>query len=715
MDFSFSYSPFWLLLIVPAAAALSWWMYVRTAELLSKPVRWMLTAFRFTVLVLLGILLLEPLLSFFNKVKYPPTIAVLQDESESIGINRDSTFLRKEYPKLLGDFLDDWDSDDYTLAAHRFSDDLKDGIKPDSLRYTREGTDIASALEGIQDRYQTQNLGAIVLLSDGIPTGGANPLYALENIKQPIFTVLLGDTTVQRDVRIRDVLYNEIAYLNNETPIRIKAEADGYDAATVSVTLRGGGKTIGTKNLTLSRNKPSEELEFMVMPEKVGLQEYVVEVSRMEGEITYKNNVQKIYINVLENRVKIALFAGSPHPDLGALRDALKAEKAFEIVDYTLKGQGVYYEDISKVNFADIDLFVLHNFPYSAADAGMTKKIAEEIAKRNVPAMFFVGTFANLQTMSPLYQYMAIAPKSFNPKGQEVIVNMKESYTKHATYTFAPDWLRWMNAAPPVYRNASVWEAKPTAEVFATAKIKNIAVDYPVYALQEQLGRKNMTFLGDNFWRIRAHSYLEHESFDYFDDWIFNNIKWLMAQSDKRKFKVTPSKQFYTGSEPVFLRGEAYNDSYDPISGVEIKLTLTSPDGKSSDYFFTEQSKARYALELYNLPEGAYRYKAVGKKDDKQIGTDEGTFSIGKTNIEHLRLRADKDLMQQIALRTGGQFIYARNLPELAEKIKALPNLKPIVEYRRDRRDFHHYWWLLLLLLGLLSVEWIVRKWNSLL
>lgn len=713
MEFSFSYSPAWLLLILPVAGLAAWFLYRNTRGILSSPVRWMLTAFRFVVLALLGLLLLEPLLSTLNKLRYPPVIAVLQDDSESLRVHRDSAFVQKDFPTLLKSFLSGWDEDDYELHGHTFGSDIREGLNPDSLRFRAEGTDISSALVNAHERYRNQNLGAMVLISDGIPTGGSNPLYAIEKIRQPIFTILLGDTTPQRDVRIRDVLYNELAYLSTETPVKILLEADGYETAPVTVTLTAGGKVVGNKQIALGKNTTKAEADFLFTPDKTGLLELVATVTRLDGEVTYRNNLQRVFVNVLESRVKIALFAGSPHPDLGAIKDAFRREKSFEIVDFTLKGIGTYYEDPSKVNFADIDLFILHNYPQSSSDGAMVRKIAEEIEKRSVPGIFMVGSFTNLTTMQPLFAYMGASPKSFNQRSTEVLMDFKETYSRHTTYLFPPDWISWANNAPPIFRNNSTWEAKANAEVLATAKIKNVAVDYPVYVLQEQLGRKNMVFLGENFWRMRAHSYLEKESFDYFDDWLFSNIKWLMARSDKRRFKVTTSKQTYAGDEPVLFRGEAYTESYDPMPGVEIKVKVTGPDNKQTDYYLPETGRAQYSLELANLPEGRYSFKAEGKKDSKIIGTDEGAFSIGRSNIEHLRLQADKDLMEQIALRTGGKFFVARDLASARKAIEDL-QLKPVADFRRDRRDFHRFGWIMGLLLTLLCVEWVVRKLNSL-
>ena len=715
MSLSFASSPFYLLPVFLIAGGLTWLMYRGTQDMLPRLPRTLLSLFRFVALSLIGILLLQPMLNATSKLLSLPIVAVLQDHSESLMAQKDSAFVRTEYPTLLSRFLGAFDRNEYALDGYRFGSGVESGLQPDSLRYNQSGTNISAALKSIQSRYQNQNLGAIVLISDGITTEGVNPLYAVEGFSQPIYTVLIGDTTVQQDIRIKEVQFNEIAYLNNEMPIRVKVESAGFEKAEVKVTLSGGGKIIGTRQASLSRTRPEADVDFLVKPESVGIQQYQIRVTELPNEISYRNNAEQIYVNVLETRIKIALFAGSPHPDIGALSTAIGREESYELTQFILKSPGQFYESPQKYNLRDFDIFILHNYPESLMDRDMVEKIREEVSERNKPVIYFLGTYTHLRTLQPLFDHMAITPKNFNQKSEEVIAEFKRSYGDHSTYTFGDNWLRWANNAPPIFRNQSEWSAKSTAEVFATARIKNISLDYPVYALQNYLGRKNMVFIGENFWRMRAHSYVETERFDFFDDWLFNNIKWLIVADDKRKFKVEPSKRIFSGSEAVIFKGQVYDDSYNPVSGVEIRLRLRSPDGKESDYYLSETSEARYSTEIFNLDEGTYSYVADGKKEEVSVGTDKGQFSIGESNIEHYQLQADKGLLQQIALRTGGEFIYARNLGELPEKIKALTELVPESDFKNTRKSFNEFGWILFLLLALLSVEWVVRKWYSML
>jgi len=277
-------------------------------------------------------------------------------------------------------------------------------MNPDSLDFDRTGTNLSQALEEVEDLYQNQNLGAIIMLSDGISTEGKNPLFTVGGMKQPLYTVLVGDTTPQRDLLIKNALYNEIAYMNNEIPIRVKVRSNGFNQANVSVTLNGHGKKLGQETVRLTSSRPEEEVVFTFKPEEVGLQQYTIRISRKDCEITYLNNTRKVYINVLETQTKIALFAGSPHPDLVALKQAFERENSYDLQEFILRSPGDFYTNPADYPLEDFDLFILHNFPQSSRDDAIVKKILEQVKEAKKPVMYLVGAFTDLRAISPMYE-----------------------------------------------------------------------------------------------------------------------------------------------------------------------------------------------------------------------------------------------------------------------------------------------------------------------
>lgn len=709
----FIYPPYLLIFIALGAAGIAWLMYQRTADSLSPRVRWGLTVFRFLVLFIAGALLLEPSIRSTTRQVSAPVIAIVQDNSESLVIQRDSNWIRQSLKPALNKLMESLKGTQAQAHFFTFDGSLHSEQMPDSLRFDGAETDISGALKNIQKLYNSQNLSAVVLLTDGIPTRGMNPFYTVAGFRQPVYTVLLGDTTPQRDVRITEVLHNELAYLKTESPVKVRFQVNGFEGQRIRVNLSEGNKVIGSQEVITRAGEPGYEADFKVKPEKVGVAAYQISLTTFPDEVTTKNNFRSIFINVLETKIRIGIFAGFPHPDLGALADAFARDDRYEVKEFAHKTATSFYEEPTAALLSEMDLIVLHNFPFSQSDAAWVNQILETVKNKKTPLMVFAGQFTDLRTLQPLYDYMALAPGNQVQQAEEAQIHFTDEYEAHSTFTFSQGWTQLMNNAPPLYRNRSDWRPRADARVFGTAVIRNIVLDYPLYALQQHLGHKSMVFVGENFWRIRSHVSVETGDFEAFDSWLFNNVQWLTVKDDKRKFRVYPAKPLFSGSEPVVLKGQVYDDSYKPMSGVQVTVKMKRPDGTDETLYMRESGAGNHFYEMANLAPGTYTYSAEGVKGTTVVGRDAGQFAVGESSAEHLRLQADHGLLRQIALRTEGKSYSPAQMDQLAKDLAALKSLKPEVKLKKSRSGFDEFKWIFFLLLGLLTVEWVVRKLNS--
>jgi hypothetical protein len=696
------------------AGGLSYWMYRNVKIAIPNALRWGLNALRFITIFVILLLFLEPLWTAITEEKNPPIVVVLQDGTESMLAQKDSAWLKKQYPQIFNQLSAKLEGADIRVQPFVFgAGDVKRLKSIDSVDYKKSGSDLAAALEQITEQYANQNLAAIIVASDGISTEGKNPVNLTEQIKVPIFTALIGDTTRARDLIIESVLFNEISYLNTESPIQVNVRGQGITSENVSVTLAQRGKTIATQNVTLSPGNPTAKVNFNVKLDQVGIQQYEIHLNQIPNEISYQNNHQYIFIRVLETRLKVALFAGGPHPDVGALKKTLQKDNRYLLTPYVRKSESEFYENNPlSADFSQADIFIFQNFPASVNDRPILDKIYAECDRRKIPIMHFVGSGLRMNIHPRQKDFMGITAERTTTTASDAFINLQANYKNHSTYRFDDEakFREWINSAPPLQRNDSEWRAKPGTEVFAKAKIKGIALDYPIFGLQESNGMKNMVWVGENFWRLRSHNFLTFENFDLFDEWMYNLIQWLTTKSDNRRFRVFPSKNLYTGDERIIFKGQAFDDSYKPISGAEIKLQITDPQGKKFDYTLKEAQAGAYSLELSNFEEGTYSYTASGTKNGQNLGGDAGQFSVGRSAIEFVNLRADAPTMQQLAIRTDGQFVFAKDLLTLGDAIIRKPTVKPLVELKKSTQAMHRFLWPLILALTLLSIEWVVRK-----
>ena len=99
--------PTWWVLICLAAGFLYAFLLYRKDSAFDSIHPWLrkaLFALRGILVFFLAVLLLTPLLKTLTREKEKPVIIIAQDNSQSIVINKDSSFYRNEYKKQLTDF-----------------------------------------------------------------------------------------------------------------------------------------------------------------------------------------------------------------------------------------------------------------------------------------------------------------------------------------------------------------------------------------------------------------------------------------------------------------------------------------------------------------------------------------------------------------------------------------------------------------------------------
>ena len=134
--------------------------------------------------------------------------------------------------------------------------------------------------------YANQNVGAMVLVSDGIYNTGSNPQYQAERLKFPVYTVLAGDTTVQTDLRIAGIIHNSQTFLGNYFPVEIKVAATHLAGNKAMLKVLEGENEVFNKTIDIRGNQHFETVKLTLNAKAKGTQKYRVELTELDGEVT---------------------------------------------------------------------------------------------------------------------------------------------------------------------------------------------------------------------------------------------------------------------------------------------------------------------------------------------------------------------------------------------------------------------------------------------
>ena len=371
---------YWILALIISIAA-GYWVYradVKRAVLYP----WLTAGLRGLIIFLATLLLLAPAITIHKNETQKPVIVVLQDESTSIAheLGKDSTNFRKNITGLLDKL-----SDDYKVIHQGFGS----SVQTDSLfKYQQKATDIASALQQVEEALGNQNMGAVILTSDGRYNEGANPLLQQFGFKAPVYTVGIGDTAMQKDLRVTNTYANKTVAARSRFEIKADILATVCKGYNNSIQLLEGGSVIANAPISISGDRYDKTISFSISTDRPGLHHYIVSAPVAEGEENTANNKRDIFIEVVEDSKKILLAAAAPHPDINAIQEALKGMDAYKLT--------VKIGDAVPSSFNAYQVVILHQLP--ATFQNLTSQ------EMNKPVWYILGSQTNPGMLNRLQQ-----------------------------------------------------------------------------------------------------------------------------------------------------------------------------------------------------------------------------------------------------------------------------------------------------------------------
>lgn len=579
------------------------------------------------------------------------------------------------------------------MVSYAFGNELK---KTQDFPLTSKVTNISDAVDNVNDLYYNQNLGAVIIASDGIYNQGINPVYSAAKSTYSIYTVVLGDTTIPKDLRFGNVYYNKITYLNDQFAIRADIEAthlQGKNAVlTVSELDNGVAKSISTKTMVLNSDNFQQSQDFIIPANKVGIVHYQLSLTNLDGEVTYRNNVKDIYVEVLDGRQKILLVANSPHPDIAALKQAIESNKNYQLdVAYAADFNG-------KLN--DYNLVILHQLPSANYGADNILQQAKALKKS---ILFVVSSQTATASLNKVQTTLNIAGNAnrFN----DVLARTNKDFN---LFTISDATKLALTKLPPLENFFGDYKVSGTEQTMLFQRINNVETDYPLWLFADDLDSKIGIIAGEGLWRWKLYDYMQNKNFDAYNEIVTKTIQYLAVKGDKRPFQVTLPKNIFQDNEAITFEAQLYNANYEMVNTPDVDLKIKSEDGKEYPFKFNKTDKY-YTLNAGFLPVGNYSYAATTK-----LGTNvykaEGKFSISALQLEELRTVADHKVMYQLASQHHGQMYHANDFDKIADELLAKNQLKPILYDTFLTESAINLKWIFFLILILLSAEWFMRK-----
>jgi len=696
------------------------------------------------------VVFLEPAVELRQVAREPNRIAVLVDDSRSMGLSEDPNGPTRieRTRKLLEashETLAAWERDhkiDYYTFSETISATSLQGL---SAKAEGKGTLIRKALDQVRARYEGRDLAGVILISDGSSTGsfaedageGAVRDF-LRGLETRVHTVWAARPGL-KDLAVAKVMADEFAFVRTVVRIDSVIRTTGLPARQVPVTISTDGQPLRQKLIDLPAGDAEVTVTFEVTPPRVGRYVYEVSVPVAPGEAVTTNNTRSFVVRVIRDKIRVLQVAGQPGWDVRALRQMLKSNPNVDLISFfILRTQDdvslVPNDEMSLIPFPtrelfehqlpSFDLILLQDFEYMPYGIGdYLENIRSYVDGGGGLAMLggassfssggYYGTPVAAALPVELY-----GPFDSGPilDTQKFAPQLTDAGTVHPVTSLrysATDNVAVWRALPQLEGVNIIASAKPDATVLAThprLKTKG-GKPMPVIVAGEYGKGRSLAVTTDTLWRwgFLAAARPGDDGRQYTKLWE-NAMRWLIQDPDLRNLHVDSDAVEYIPNAPVRVTVRLLGRDYQPLPRGEVALVVKrGADPGRAEQIATATVKVgddgMVVHELGGLAPGVYRVSGHATIAGRQVDASD-IFLVREGGNELDRPMGDPTTLEAVSKGTGGTALGpVDELPDL--------DFDPPRVIRVDRRTDVELWsrpGLLILVVGLLGLEWLLRQ-----
>ena len=648
-------------------------------DVLGKKQKIGLSIIRFVAFMLVGILLSEVSLKHIESKKLKPIIIVAVDDTKSMSPLKTTT----------DSVLSQFDAYFRTTEVHnwQFGEDVS---RADEFIFDKKESNYSQLFDELTQSYLNANIGAVLLLGDGIFNRGIDPVFQSKQFPFPVYTIGIGDTTRFVDAAIKSVSHNETAFLDSYFPVEIGIDFSLAAGSRAKLEIFKNDEPIYLQEIPVTSDHQFVNELISLKAETAGINNFKLIISGIENETNRVNNSYEFSVFVVSEKQKILILGSGVHPDLAAINNALKNNQ-----NYSLSLQTGIKDVFS---FDGYDLIVAHQMPDESRDSFNT---IQKIMQSRIPVLFILGE----QSSTSLFNQ---AQKSIHLPNTEVFENAGAAVNEQFNlFKLERSIQEAFESFPPLSIPLGNTSLKTGFQTIFFQSIQSIETENPLIAIGADGNQRIGFVLGEGIWRWRIYDYLQNNSHENFDELFQKITNYLIIKPNEDNFNIYCTNIF-NENEQVNMHAELYNASNELVNDPEVEIVIVAEDSTNYSYTFDRQD-LNYRLNAGKLPVGNYTYSAKTILAEQEL-IKHGAFRVAASQHEILETKANFQLLNQIAKNTGGQFFHVNEIDELfieLEKSRLVKSKKIKQPVFQDLLDLK---WLFVFIVLLFSMEWFLRK-----
>ena len=724
--------PKWMLLAgILGAAALLGVMIWRNRSHLMPSVRGFraltLWALQSALIALLLLLLWEPAISVTALKPQQNIVAVVIDDSRSMGLKDTGDSRQTEAVKVLNGGLLNSLQARFQVRMYRLGTGVERIQNTGQLAATEASTQIGKGLRQLADEAATLPIGAVVLLSDGADNSGGIDLDTLSELRRrqlPVNTIGFGKEQISNDIELESLDVPGKALAGSRLQATIAIRQNGFDGKRSRLVVTGGGAVLASRDVTLAGSpEQNETVEFNAG--KAGVKNIEARLEPVPGETNGLNNALTRVLSVDDSRRRMLYVEGEPRWEYKFLRRAVEDDPALEIVSMLRTTQNkIYTQGLSKANPNELaegfpskpeGLFefqglILGSVESSFFTPAQQQLIKDFVDRRGGGLLFLGGRWAladggynvpllaellpvNLPARKNTFQRNFVAAELTEEGKRSLICQIEEDPEKsYEHWEVLPYLANYQDPGTP----------KPGAVVLARVNAGGTRIPLLV---TENYGRgRTAVFATGGSWRWRMQQPVGDTSQETFWRQL---LRWTVSATPSRVVATTPTARLEDDGR-IQLRAEVRDQTYTPTGEAEVKANIIEPDGSSETVALRPEplSQGVYSAEWNAANPGSYVAEVSAKRGTQALGSDVLTFRREDGVAENFHREQNRELLQKLSDETGGRYYSVLNANRLAKEI----SYSEAGVTSHEMKDLWDMPAIFLAVLVLRSAEWLLRR-----
>lgn len=627
---------------------------------------------------------------------------------------------------------------------------------PVSFSPTGSTTNIERAVRRAVESVGSAPISGIVVLSDGGFNAGATVEETARIARErriPIHAIGIGDPSEPRNIRVAELTAPEAAFQKDPVAINARLTAEGLEGESLRVELLervgdGGdeGRVIDSRTIQVALGGSVAPLTFERRPAATGRHVYTLRVSPVPGESITDDNERQVSVNIIDARTRVLLVSGLASWEYRFVATLLERDATFDLSCWLQSADTAAVRDgttvIDRLPSTPEELFAYDAILLLDPDP---KELDEDWCRMVDTWVVEHGgglLFAAARPYTPAFMrepalklLRDLLPVTFDPEA-DLVLNQVGHYQQTPSPIEIPPgalghpiaggqdgtatWVIWHGGAE-VYWHYPVLREKPAATVLMRHGDPRLRNSYGgrVLLATQYVGAGRSAFLGfDGTWRWRKYGQDEFNRF-----WV--QLTRFLAEGRRlggsRRGMLLVENDEYSPGEVVNVSARLLDARYEPLRSdqVTVRYALGEDRGELN---LTPQRDRPGWFEGRFVPDrtGICRLSitlpvAPSVSGDRRSESNEITreFRVSRPNLEVRRPNMNRDALMTLAEQSyGGRYYEVDEAMQLSD---AIPDSHEEVAIRSRPQSLWDRGFTLWMLVGLLSLEWGVRKWKHLL